>query len=225
MVYFIYNGIDSRQYNMILTKTPNRIRPPRIYTEQVAYGGDGSIITPLGYGSYDMSLNVGIADTTYIDEICAWLNGSGELTISDDPGKYMNVHFLEQINFEKLMKFKTASITVRCQPFRYKVNDNVYSTSNKTFTVTNAGNYVSRPCITILGTGTCSVSVNGNKIFDVSELPITIDSLSFESYYNGINKNRKKTGGYIELNPGSSKIEVTGDNVGNIEMRRCDRWL
>ena len=107
----------------------------------------------------------------------------------------------------------------------YKVNDNVYSTSNKTFTVTNAGNYVSRPCITILGTGTCSVSVNGNKIFDVSELPITIDSLSFESYYEGVNKNRKKTGGYIELNPGSSKIEVTGDNVSNITMRRCDRWL
>ena len=225
MVYFIYNGIDSRQYNMVLTKTPNRVRPPRIYNEQVAYGGDGSIITPLGYGTYDMVLNVGITDTEHIDDICSWLTGKGKLIISDDIDKYMNVYFLEQIDFEKLMKFRTASITVRCQPFRYSANDATYSSTQKTFTVKNAGNYVSRPCVTILGTGTCSVSVNSKKVFDVSELPITVDSLNFESYYEGVNKNRKKTGGYIELNPGNNTISVTGDGVGTIKIWGCDRWL
>ena len=130
MVYFIYNGIDSRQYNMFLTKSPNRVRPPRIYTEQSAYAGDGTLINALGYGSYDIVLNVGITDTKYIDAICAWLNGNGKLIISDDLDRYIKAYFLDQIDFEKLMKFKTASITVKCQPFRYAVNDDVHTFSS-----------------------------------------------------------------------------------------------
>lgn len=225
MAYFIFNGIDSRNYNMYLIKTPNRVRPPRIYTEQVPYGGDGSIINPLGYGSYDLPLQVGITNTTYLDDICGWLTGTGKLIVSEDLDKYVTVYFLEQIDFEKLMKFKTASITARCQPFRYLVQDQPMTFSDKTFTVKNTGNYIAKPCITIQGSGSCSISVNGTKVFDVTDLPITVDSLNFESYYDGINKNRAKIGDYIELKPGSNTISITGDNVGNIEIRRCSRWL
>ena len=96
-------------------------------------------------------------------------------------------------------------------------------------TVTNVGNTNSEPIMTIEGSGTINVSVNGSQIFtidmgDIGE--ITIDAEALEAYSGSTLMNRRVTGDYSNfvLHPGENTIEVSGD-ASNVTIERYSRWI
>ena len=119
LAYFIYNGIDSRKYEVYLQTLPNRVRPARSYIERIPLYADGSKITLQGFQPYDRTLDIVCGNPKYLDEIVAWLDGSGDIIFSDEPNRTYKVTFLNQIDYVKLTKFRVASITARFQPFKY----------------------------------------------------------------------------------------------------------
>ena len=119
LAYFIYNGIDSRKYEVFLQTLPNRVRPARSYIERIPLYADGSKITLQGFQPYDRTLDIVCGNPKYLDEIIAWLDGSGDIIFSDEPKRTYKVTFLNQIDYTKITKFRVATITARFQPFKY----------------------------------------------------------------------------------------------------------
>lgn len=224
--YFKFKGVDSRTYKCYLENMPPLTRAPRVYKETTVPGGDGSYIEEYGYSAYDMTLNIAVTDTSKLENLVSLLNGSGNLILGNDTTKYYKANFLDGINYEKLMRFRKASVKVRVQPFRYPVTD-----SEKTFTakatVNNQGTYKSMPVITINGTGTFNVIINDTTVCTLENVEgtIVVDSQTKECYNGTTNLNRKKTGDFPEFNPGANTINITGGTLTNYKVKGYNRWL
>ena len=149
----ILNGISSTTIQGLLIQNLPPITKPRIRAEAEEIDGrDGDILTLLGYGAYDKEFQIGLYGNFDIDQIIEYFNSSGTVTFSNEPDKYYNYQIVEQIDFEKLLRFKTATVIMHVQPFKYSLADNskTFSISQGTTSVAirNMGNIYSKPIIT-----------------------------------------------------------------------------
>lgn len=361
--YIILNGTKSTLINGLLISTLPPISKPLLRTQtDVIDGRDGDIVTPLGYSAYDKEIEIGLYGEYDVDAIINYFASAGTVTFSNEPTKYYNYQIFNQIDFEKLIRYRTAKVTMHVQPFKYStietaithqttrslsitnqtINKNgltVTSTNNaikisgtataateiylqinslsltagdyvlsaaasgtgatafsmrlindspsnansfggnyvtlqnnntvtiyanltdtrffnyvyfliaasqninctlnlsvseqdaSTFTVTNTGNYIAKPKITLYGSGTIDLTVNGATLFIIAlgdEGYITIDSAAQEAYQDNTDnlKNRLVTGDYSNLvfNVGSNIISASG-NVTDIIVENYSRWL
>ena len=231
--YVIINGVNSTTINgLAINEMPPITKPSiRTNTEEID-GRDGDIVTRLGYSAYDKEMTIGLYGGYDLDAIMSYFNQSGTIIFSTESDKYYNFEILEQIDYEKLLKFKTATITMHCQPFKYEVNETPITLSSGNNTVKNKGNIYAKPIIYIKGSGTITVSLNGNQIFSLdlgtttSEMTIDIEKL--EAYDPSDNSllNRKVTGDYddFKLEVGNNTINLSGTiTTANITM--YSRWL
>ena len=96
------------------------ITKPKIRTERIEIDGrDGDIITELGYEAYDRQVTIGLYGNYDVDEVIRYFNSEGVATFSNEPYKYYNYKILDQIDLERLIRFKTATVTFHVQPFKY----------------------------------------------------------------------------------------------------------
>ena len=230
----ILNGVSSNTISgLIIQNLPPITKPKQRAQIEEIDGRNGDIITPLGYSAYDKEFSIGLSYNYDIDQIIDFFNSSGEVIFSNEPDKYYNYTILEQIDFEKLLRFKEATVKMHIQPFKYSAQDSIktFSIDNSTLNVTirNNGNIYSRPVLTIKGTGTIGIYLNGSQVFNI-ELgtleSITIDTNNMDAY-NGITLlNRVVTGDYnkFNLNVGKNIITWTG-NITEITIENFSRWL
>ena len=95
--------------------------------------------------------------------------------------------------------------------------------------IRNVGNIYSKPTITLYGSGSIEIALNGETIFDIdmgSYASMTIDTNLMEAYNGGTLLNRQVTGDYsnFELNVGNNTISWVGD-VSQIEIDNFSRWI
>lgn len=358
----ILNGKSSSELQGLIIQSLPVIVKPQIRTQiEEIDGRDGDIVTKLGFAAYDKSFDIGLSYDFDIDDIIAFFNSEGTVTFSNEPDKYYNYQILNQIDFERLIRFRTATVTMHVQPFKYSsietmktytVNNQLLSFNDYTrtingitltasngsinisgtgtaatefylpintvvlnpgsytlsalgsgtsvsscslrlvydspsnansfggkyvtlqnnttltisttlnevktynylyfyiaantamnftlnlslkddgegsFTIRNNGNYLSRPIMTIYGSGTINLSLNDVQIFVIQlgdEEYITLDSGQLEAYKDGTLKNRLVTGNYenFVLNVGKNEISWTGD-VQEFEVENYSRWI
>ena len=164
--YMILNGTSSETIQGLLIQSLPPISKPLIRTEiEEIDGRDGDIITTLGYSAYEKSISIGLSYNYDIDEVIQYFNSSGTVIFSNEEDKYYNYQILEQIDFNRLIRFKTATVRMHVQPFKYSTTDN-----SKTFSITdsttsiqirNVGNIYSKPTLTITGSGNIGIYLNG----------------------------------------------------------------
>lgn len=230
--YVIINGVNSNTISgLAINELPPISKPTmRTYIEEID-GRDGDLVTKLGYGAYDKVMTIGLFHTFDINQVIAFFNGSGTIVFSNEPDKVYNFTILEQIDYEKLINFKTATITIHCQPFKYPLSNTPITLLSGDNVVNNAGNIYSKPLLIINGSGTITISLGGNQIFsiDMSEIStIAIDTTLMEAYdpNTGVLLNRKVTGDYSKfyLEKGNNTINLGGTITG-ATIQNVTRWL
>lgn len=234
--YIILNDRSSADIPGLLIQELAPISKPLLRNQiEEIEGRDGDIVTPLGYAAYDKEISVGLYGKFDIDDVIEYFNSEGKVVFSNEPDKYYYYKILNQIDFERLLRFRTAAVTLHVQPFKYS-NDEKAKTytsfENNSISVSDNGNIYSRPTITIFGTGTINLSLNGNQILVINlgdqESQITIDAQSLEAYNaeTGVLMNRSVNGDYdnLRLKVGANTISWSG-SITKIVIDNYSRWI
>ena len=230
--YIIINGTNSLTIPGLAIKTLPPISKPgiRVMREEID-GRNGDINTHLGYGAYDKAIEVGLFGTFDINQVINFFNSSGTITFSDEPDKAYNFQILDRIDFAKLIKFRTATLNIHCQPFKYPTSETAVTLASGNNTITNQGNIYSKPVLVISGTGTIGVTIGGVQLLsiDMTDITsITIDTELMEAYdtNNGNLLNRHVTGDYskVKLDPGNNTVGISGA-IGTATINRVTRWV
>ena len=202
--YIILNGTSSQTISGLLIQNLPPISKPKIRANiEEIDGRDGDIITKLGYSAYDKELSIGLYGDYDVDDVIAYFtnNQSGKVIFSNEPDKYYNYQIIEQIDFDKLIRYRTATVKMHMQPFKYSSEDNqkVFSDTGRatSISIRNVGNIYSRPIITITGSGSIDLYLNGNQLFSINMgnyASITIDTNNMNAYNGSTLLNRNVTG-------------------------------
>ena len=235
--YIIINGQSSLELNgLIISELPPITKPmQRVMAEEID-GRDGDIVTPLGFSAYDKEIVIGLYDEYDIDEVIDFFNQSGKITFSNEPDKYYNFAQYNGIDFEKLVRFKTATVGFHCQPFKYALNEGEQtfdfssSATSGELSIRNNGNYPSRPQIKLTGSGTVNLSINGAQVMVINMIGnpvIILDATEMNAYSpDNMLLNRQVTGNYdnLVLKSGKNTISYTG-SLTEIAVNNYSRWL
>lgn len=119
---FIFKGKSSKDFKIIINSLPTISKPPLRVEEIEIDGVDGARYEELGYGCYEKKIKITITEDN-IDSLIDWLKGEGDLILSNEPDKYYNAKIIEQIDFERLMKYEPTEIKFRVQPFKYQYQE------------------------------------------------------------------------------------------------------
>lgn len=124
MDYIILNGKSSKLVGGLMIQTLPPITKPQMRTEiEDIDGRDGDIITKLGYASYNKTIEIGLYGKYDVDEVIKYFDSEGTVIFSNELGKYYRYSIIDQIDFEKLIRFKTATVEMHVQPFKYSAVD------------------------------------------------------------------------------------------------------
>ena len=233
--YIILNGKDSRYLDGFIIQVLPPISKPKIRTQvEEIEGRDGDIVTPLGYSAYDKTLKIGLYGNYRIDDIISYFDSSGVVTFSNEVDKFYRYQIVDQIDFERLVRFKTATVKFHVQPFKYSrvETKKVFTIARDEVTsvvVRNSGNTISRPIVIIEGEGNVSLSLNGKSILAINfgeDRSITIDTERMEAYNGNVLKNRHVTGDYdsFALSAGLNTISWSG-KIKKITFENYTRWI
>lgn len=233
----ILNGVHSDEIEGLLIQNLPPISKPFMRTEvEEIDGRNGDIVTTLGYSAYDKSFSIGLYGNYNVDDVISYFvnNSKGQVTFSNEPDKYYNYELLDQIDFERLIRFKTAEVSLHMQPFKYSLTD-----TKKTFNITdktsvqirNNGNYYSKPIITIYGSGTINLSLNNEQLFVIdltedNQITLDIEGMNAYNQETDVLKNRLVTGNYdnFKFNVGQNTISWAG-TITKIEIENYTRFI
>ena len=219
--YVIINGVDSRTIQgLLITSLPPISKPAQRTLTETIDGRDGDSSVKLGYSAYDKSLGIALTFGYNVDDVISFFNSEGTIVFSNEPDKLYNFEIFEAIDFEKLIRFKTATVTIHTQPFKFSTTENPLEFTEKEFTVVNNGNTDSRPNLVITGEGLATMQINGKNALNIdfgdAEQTLLIDSEGMNAYYtnniksieaeivatggNGTPDNPNPINGYTEAN-------------------------
>lgn len=162
--YVILNGVKSDTIKGLLISELPQISKPLMRTQiDTIDGRDGDIVTDLGYSAYEKQMTIGLFGDYDIDDVIQYFDSQGTVTFSNEPDKYYNYQIIKEINFQRLIRFKTATVTFYVQPFKYDAVDQIYTLNNQLMSIpdyTEVKNMVSLSVsggqITISGTASAA---------------------------------------------------------------------
>lgn len=217
---------------LIVTSLPPITKPKMRYSSEEIDGRDGDIITTLGYQAYDKTVSIGLHGNFDIDKVVEFFATSGTITFSNEPDKAYRFQQLETIDFERLVRYRTADVKLHVQPFKTGrlQRPKVFTSSDAQAVIVNAGNVVAAPKLTVEASGDIGLYLDGSQVLQVvntGDYTLVIDVANLEaSTPEGALMNRHITGDYqrLMLSPGKHSIKWSGD-VKSLTIEDYSRWI
>lgn len=228
------NGVSSENIDGLLVSELPPIRKPAMrYEAEEVDGRDGDIVTTLGYKAYDKTIKVGLHGDFDIDMVIEFFTSSGRVTFSNEPDKWYSYQVLDAIDFERLVRYRTAEVKLHVQPYKHSVMERAktwaFDNVSQSVKVKNSGNTFSTPTITLAGSGTIGLYLNGTQVLTIT-MPdsgrIVIDVEGQNAYDGGNFANRLVIGDYsdLALKVGTNTVSWVGD-VESITVDGYSRWI
>ena len=217
---------------LIVTSLPPITKPKMRYSSEEIDGRDGDIITTLGYQAYDKTLSIGLHGGFDIDKVVEFFSTSGTITFSSEPDKVYRFRQLDSIDFERLVRYRTADVKLHVQPFKTGrlQRPKVFTSSDAQAVIVNAGNVVAAPKLTVEASGNIGLYLDGSQVLQVAntgDYTLVIDVANLEaSTPEGALMNRHITGDYqrLMLSPGKHSIKWSG-TVSSLTIEDYSRWI
>ncbi|MBP3504711.1 MAG: phage tail family protein [Bacilli bacterium] len=228
--YIIFKNIKSSSLDGLMICELPPITKPEMRTSIIEIDGkDGDIIEELGYASYQKTLQIGLTRNFDINQIIKYFSGSGDLVLSNEPDKVYKATIYSKVDYEKLLRFKTAEVEFHVQPYKYLLNEAPFElniTNETELKVSNVGLEKSKPIITLYGEGEIQISINGSDIFSINidDEYVVVNSIEEEAYKENVLKNRNMLGEFPILEIGINTIKWTG-NLKKIIIEPKSRWI
>ena len=229
------NGLSSQNVRgLMINQLPSITKPAKRVNRLEIEGMDGDVIEDYGYESYDKEFEVSMLPNGNINDIIAFFDAEGRIMFSNEQGKYYRFKVIDRIDFERLIRFRRATVVIHVQPFKYsdEIPQELNVTGKTSCEMFNDGNIASRPVISIEGTGDIELSLNGNLVFTIdmnNNSKITIDTEKCDAYDTtnpSVLLNRKVTGNYdkFRLHHGMNTVAWSG-TITKITTERTSRWI
>ena len=178
--YVELNGEKSTNVKGLIIQALPPISKPKMRTSKEEIDGrDGDIVTRLGYASYDKQLSIGLHGDFDIDDAIAFFDSEGEVVFGNEPDKYYRYQILEEIDFDRLIRFRTAKVKMHVQPFKYDAVDRTFDIVNQFLHVQDST--ASKFGITVTSSDG-GIRVTGRATSDV-DIEVPIESMSLSGTY------------------------------------------
>lgn len=178
--YIELNGTKSTDVKGLMIQSLPPITKPKVRTSiEEIDGRDGDIVTKLGYAAYDKEVSIGLHGDFDIDDAISFLDSEGEVVFSNERDKYYRYRILDRIDFERLIRFRTAKVKLHVQPFKYDAADRTFEVVNQLIDIKDST--TSRFGVTAASSGG-SVRVAG-KATNTAEIMVPIDRIALSGSY------------------------------------------
>ena len=224
--YIELNGEKSTNVKGLIIQSLPPISKPKMRTSIATIDGrDGDVVTKLGYSAYDKEVSIGLHGDFDIDDAISFFDSEGEVVFGNEPDKYYRYQILNQIDFDRLVRFRTAKVKMHVQPFKHDAVDRTFDIVNQFLHIQDST--ASKFGITVTSSDG-SIRVSGRATSDV-DMEVPIESMSLSGSYTMtasasgsaagcalrlIDGSPSKSfgGSYMELkNNGDSTITATAD--------------
>ncbi|MFS9232800.1 phage tail family protein [Streptococcus parasanguinis] len=168
---FTFNGTDSSRFGLRVT-SDYVINSTGQDIDTVAVAGrDGDLLLPnnrLKSVTIELPCTI-MSDRKLTDaggEISNWLNVDGykDLTLSWDPDFIYRSAFIETFEIASLMRqFGKVKLNFLTYPVKFYKQGRTTQTLSNGATVNGLGNVNAKPIITLVGSGDCTLTINGRK--------------------------------------------------------------
>lgn len=172
MTTFTFNGKSNTEFGLRVAEG-KKITTSSLDVERVSVPGrDGELlISNNRLNSAELSFPVNFVKekgliATEVYRISEWLNVAGykDLTISYDPDFIYRAAYLETFSIEETMRqFGKTTINFVCYPVKFYKQGRTTQTLSNGATVNGLGNVKANPVITLVGSGDCTLTINGRK--------------------------------------------------------------
>lgn len=178
--YIELNGEKSTSVKGLIIQSLPPISKPKMRTSiETIDGRDGDIVTKLGYSAYDKEVSIGLHGEFDIDDAISLFDSEGEVVFGNEPDKYYRYQILDQIDFERLIRFRTAKVKLHVQPFKYDAVDRTFDIVNQFLHVKDST--ASKFGVTVTSSDG-SIRVSGRATSDV-DIEVPIESMSLSGSY------------------------------------------
>ena len=177
----IWKGVQSTTIKgLLISELPPISRPAMRVKETAIDGRDGSIIEDLGYSSYDKEIVIGLYGNFDINQVIKYFTGEGEVVFSNEPDKVYTAKIVGQIDYNRLLRYRQATIPYRVQPFKHKLNEAYKETQTTTANGTQLYlNDVYKLTSLKVGGADGTIKTIGKNLFDVkTRLKVNRDGLA-----------------------------------------------
>lgn len=230
---FSFAGVSSSVYGVYVQNFPPIITGEERVRFELVPGRSGSLTILEGENVYDdiiLPIECFVRDLTYLDNITAWLHGSGDLILGNDTTRYYKAHCINQLELKKVLRvtaYRAFTAVFRCKPYRYvyPVPATVEYTSSPG-SITNPGTADAEPTIIVTGAGDITLTI-GAKTVQIAALAsaITIDVAAGLAYNGTTNLTGSLTGDWpMTIPPGVNAVSWTG-LVSKVEIAPNWRYI
>lgn len=226
--WFEWNGVKSTTKGIKLQEMPQIIRPEERIEHVTIPGRAGEVTLTEGddiYNSYIQTIHMAIDSAANVAAAEKWLRGSGYLTLCSEPSRKQLARVINSVEFRKHSKNSSwweADVQFYCEPLKEDTTSVPVDVTSSGATVNNPGDVVSRPLITVIGSGTVTITIGG-KTIAITDLTSgwKVDS-DLQWILDGTTpKQGVYTGSFPVFNPGNNTVAFTG----NITKLTIDgRW-
>ena len=227
--FILDNTINSRAgLGLRITSPPPIPAAKRIVEPIVVDGREGTLTIFKGWEDTVFDMKAALIGTdiqTRWRTVLPKILNAKTIYFSNDPGVYYNIKHVSAGELaRRLSCLYEFPLSFTCAPFKYIRNVSLI-TMTASGSVANPGTVYSLPQITIYGTGSRTLTINGKPIIlNILSGSLTLDSELKECYYGNVAQNNRMNGDFPIFNVGSNTITL-GTGITKIEIEPRWRFL